>query len=257
MTTNKMKAMVVDDEVHARLTLKGILSENFSTMIEVVAEAENVPEAVKAIHKYKPDVVFLDIEMPAYNGFELLDFFDAGQIHFQIVFVTAYSEYSLRAFEISATDYLLKPVRFAQIERAVGRLWQNFTQNRYQNARLEVLKEHLTRSPADKKIVLQTAENMYIVHLHDILYAEADGSYTHFFTKMQGKITITKKLSDFDYLEEMGSFMRTHRSYLVNLNKIKRVDKKNFVIVMENDTEVYLAQDRKPHLLQKLMPDSA
>ena len=245
----KTKAIIVDDEPNARIALRGLLEENFSD-VELLAECKDVPEAVKAIHKLKPDLVFLDIEMPGYSGFELLEFFDEKQINFKIIFVTAYSEHSLRAFETSAVDYILKPVRLEQIERALKKLSLSGKVN--ENRQYQVLRENFS-SHSEKKIVLQTAETIFVVRMDDILYLQAEGSYTRFYTITHGVLTITKKLIDFEYLENSGPFFRTHRSFIVNLNHIKKVDKKEFLLIMNNDAEVYLAQDKKNLLLEKII----
>lgn len=244
----KLTAIIVDDEPNARIALRGLLLENFAD-VEVLAECKDIPEAVKAITKLKPAIVFLDIEMPGYSGFELLDFFDEKQVNFKIIFVTAYSEHSLRAFETSAVDYILKPVRLEHIARALKKI-------QYQDPQPELRQYKVLRDNfipnADRKIVLQTAETIYVVRLEDILYLQADGSYTRFYTTSHGVLTITKKLIDFEHLENNGSFYRTHRSYIVNLNQIKKVDKKEFILVMNNDAEVYLAQDKKNQLLERI-----
>jgi two-component system LytT family response regulator len=245
----QIRAIIVDDEPNARIALKGVLEENFPH-VEILAECKDVPDAVKTIHKLKPDLVFLDIEMPGYNGFELLDFFDDHNLQFKIIFVTAYSDYSLRAFEISAVDYILKPVRAEHIERALKKI--NLEYITSQKEQIKVLKDNFTNQ-LDKKIVLQTAETIYVVKMDDIIYLQADGSYTRFYTTSHGVLTITKKLIDFEYLENCGPFFRTHRSYIVNLNFIKKVDKKEFVLIMHNDAEVYLAQDKKNGLLEKII----
>jgi two-component system LytT family response regulator len=245
----QIRAIIVDDELNARIALKGVLEENFPH-VEILAECKDVPDAVKTIHKLKPDLVFLDIEMPGYNGFELLDFFDDHNLQFKIIFVTAYSDYSLRAFEISAVDYILKPVRAEHIERALKKI--NLEYITSQKEQIKVLKDNFTNQ-LDKKIVLQTAETIYVVKMDDIIYLQADGSYTRFYTTSHGVLTITKKLIDFEYLENCGPFFRTHRSYIVNLNFIKKVDKKEFVLIMHNDAEVYLAQDKKNGLLEKII----
>ena len=245
----QIRAIIIDDEPNARIALKGVLEENFP-QVEILAECKDVPDAVKTIHKLKPDLVFLDIEMPGYNGFELLDFFDDHNLQFKIIFVTAYSDYSLRAFEISAVDYILKPVRAEHIERALKKI--NLEYITSQKEQIKVLKDNFTNQ-LDKKIVLQTAETIYVVKMDDIIYLQADGSYTRFYTTSHGVLTITKKLIDFEYLENCGPFFRTHRSYIVNLNFIKKVDKKEFVLIMHNDAEVYLAQDKKNGLLEKII----
>jgi len=245
----KIRAIIVDDEPNARRALRGLLEENFS-MVEILADCKNVPEAVKTINKLKPDLVFLDIAMPGYSGFELLDFFDEQNLNFKIIFVTAYSEHSLRAFETSAVDYILKPVRLEHIARALKKISIEEPVN--ENRQYKVLKENFTNQ-SDKKIVLQTAETIFVVRMDDIIYLQAEGSYTRFYTSSHGVLTITKKLIDFEYLEESGPFFRTHRSFIVNLNQIKKVDKKDFLVIMNNDAEVYLAQDKKNQLLEKII----
>jgi two-component system LytT family response regulator len=245
---NKITAIIVDDEPNARKALRGLLSENFE-QVNILGDCKDVPEAVKTIHKLKPDLVFLDIDMPGYSGFELLDFFDEQQIDFKIIFVTAYSEYSLRAFESSAVDYLLKPVRLEHMERALKKL--NLSEGGTENIQYQVLRDNLTQK--DKKLVLQTVEIIYVVKQADIIFIQAEGSYTKFFTTTHGVLTITKKLIDFEYLETDGPFFRTHRSYIVNLNHIKKVDKKDFVIMMSNDLQIHLAQDKKNLLLERIM----
>lgn len=116
-----MKSIIVDDEVNARLALRGILEENFPNIV-ILAESKDVPSAVKAIHEHKPDLVFLDISMPGYSGLELLKFFDESQINFKIIFVTAFSEYAINAFELSAVGYILKPVRIDALEKALQKV---------------------------------------------------------------------------------------------------------------------------------------
>jgi two-component system LytT family response regulator len=244
----KTKTIIVDDEPNARMALRGLLEENFPE-IEVLAECEDVPEAVKAIHKLKPALVFLDIEMPGYSGFELLDFFDEKQVNFRIVFVTAYSEHSLRAFEASAVDYIMKPVRLEHISRAIKKMSQP---DATESSRYQVLRENIGPK-TDKKIVLQTAETIFVVRLEDVLYMQAEGSYTRFYTSTHGTLTITKKLIDFEYLENSSTFFRAHRSYIVNLDHIKRVDKKETMLIMDNDDKVYFAQDKKNQLLERIV----
>lgn len=243
-----IRAIIVDDEPNARMALRGMLEENFS-QVEILSECQSVPEAVKTINNLKPNLIFLDIAMPGYSGFELLDFFDEQHLNFKIIFVTAYSEHSLRAFEISAVDYILKPVRLEHIARALKKITLGETVN--ENRQYKVLKENFSNQ-SEKKIVLQTAETIFVVRMDDIIYLQADGSYTHFYTTTHGILTITKKLIDFEYLENGGPFFRSHRSYILNLNHIKRVDKKEFIIVMNNDAEIYLAQDKKHQLLEKI-----
>ncbi len=243
-----INAIIVDDEQMAIKALRGLIEEKFEELC-ITGEANNVPDAVRLIQKLKPQVVFLDVEMPEYNGFDLLDFFQVEQIDFQIVFVTAYSQYSLQAFEISATDYLLKPVRIEHMARAIEKIKKNIPKN----LSYQVLKENLQEeNESEQKIILHTAENIFVIKLSDIYYLEAQGSYTKFITHSHKDLLISKKISDFSFLEENMFFFRTHRSYIVNLQKIIRIDKKEYTIELVNQQSVYLAQERKKSLLDKL-----
>jgi two-component system LytT family response regulator len=245
-----LRTIIVDDEQMARNVLRGILEENFAEKIEIIAECKDVPEAVKTINKLKPDLVFLDIKMPTYNGFDLLEFFEEGQLNFKIVFVTAYSEYSLQAFEISAVDYLLKPVRVEAVARALQKM-ENLPTLPNEDKHYRTLLENL-QYPQERKITLPTADNVYIVRFSDIVYIEADGSYCNFYTETQGVILVSKRLAQFEHLEQTGVFFRTHRSYIVNVDKIQRIDKRNLTLLMSNGKEIGLSQDRKNDLLAKL-----
>ncbi|MCS6822633.1 MAG: response regulator [Microscillaceae bacterium] len=244
-----IKTIIVDDEPMARAVLRGIIQDNFPE-VEICKECKDVPEAVKAIHAYKPDVVFLDIEMPNYTGFDLIDFFEPTQINFHIIFVTAYSEYSLQAFEISAVDYLLKPIRTEQLARALKKVMQQSKQQT--NLNYKVLQENLQDS-SEQKIVLHTADAVYVVKFSDLIFLQADGGYTRFFTSEQGEIMISKGLSHFEALILQDKrFFKTHRSYIINTEKINRIDKKRAVVIMSNQQETALAQEKRAELLEKL-----
>jgi two-component system LytT family response regulator len=242
-----MNAIIVDDEAMARSALRGLLNEYFKE-VHILAECKNVPEAVRQIQTHKPEVVFLDIEMPEYNGFDLLSFFRPEQIDFQIVFITAYSEYALQAFAASAVDYILKPVRKEHLARALGKLAPSA-----KDAQLayQILKENV-QDAQNRKIVLHTTESMYVVRFQDIVCLEADGNYAYVHTTTNGTIMVSKKLSEFDFVEKEPNFMRCHRSYIVNTDKILRVDKRELSIELEGGKKVYVSQEKKKMLLDHL-----
>jgi two-component system LytT family response regulator len=240
-----MNVIIVDDEPLARLALSSILKDYFK-QINIVGECNNIPEAVIMINSKKPDVVFLDVEMPEYNGFDLLNFFPKGQIDFQIIFVTAFSEYALQAFQISAVDYLLKPINIEQIQRALHKISLKPTPQIY-----TTLQENL-QNPQEKKIVLQTADNIFLVKLNEIICLQAEGSYTKFILTNQPPILISKTLSEFEYLEKTGLFFRSNRSFLVNIQKIKKIDKKELQMEMENGIKADISQEKKNILIEKL-----
>jgi two-component system, LytTR family, response regulator len=245
--TTQLTAIIVDDELNARLSLRGILEE-FYPNVNIVTEAKDVPEAVKAIHKYKPQIVFMDIEMPGYSGLSILDFFDKNNIDFKLIFVTAYSEFAINAFELSAIDYILKPIRKEAIERALLKVTP------INPPQLEVLQHHFsekTINPNDKKIALHTSEGLVFVKLDDILYFKADGSYTHIFFTNAPRITTTKRLMEYERLEQLGKFLRIHRSHIINLNQISRISKNDGgTVILTNGDELSISNDKKSVLLE-------
>jgi len=242
-----INAIIVDDEAMARSALRGLLTEYFKE-VHILSECKNVPEAVRQIQAQKPDIVFLDVEMPEYNGFDLLTFFRPDQIDFQIIFTTAYSEYALQAFAASAVDYILKPVRKEHIARALSKLKPIQTDNQLA---YQVLKENI-QDAQNKKIVLHTAESMFVVRFADIICLEADGNYTYFHTTSHAAILVSKKISDFDFLEKEPTFFRCHRSYTVNIDKVLRVDKRELALEMEGGKLVYTSQEKKKTLFERL-----
>lgn len=234
------KALIVDDEVHAQHVLKGMIEENFPTL-EVVGTASNVPEAVKAINSLAPDIVFLDIEMPVYTGLELLDFFPKEAVNFHIIFVTAYNHYALDAFQLSATDYIVKPVQLTALERAIKKI------ARFEAQSISVLKDNLDPGQ-EKKILLTEGQFKKIVCLNDIVYFKADGAYTNVILTDGTRIYVSKRLGDFEYLERFN-FYRSHRSHIINLNHVASIaSSEGRSIVMSNKEELSVSKDKREEL---------
>lgn len=239
-----LKAIIVDDEGKARRILERFIME-YCPQIEIVAMAEDVPQAVKAIQKTNPDVVFLDIEMPGYNGFQLLEFFDT--IDFEIIFTTAYSEFALRAFQVSAIDYLLKPIQIDQLTQAVQKL-EKMNGHSLIKERLATLEKNLEEYKI-KKIVIPLSEGSLFVELKDILYLKAEGSYANIFFKDGNKVIVSKNLKDYeDQLTMEEGFFRTHRSFLVNTDYIKQISSDGSEATMINDAVINISRERKQEL---------
>ena len=236
-----IRALIIDDEQPAREVMRELLT-SYTPEVEVVGECVNVPDAVLAIKKNKPDVVFLDIEMPNYTGFELLSFFD--KVDFEIIFVTAYSEHALKAFEVSAVDYVLKPVRISLLKKAVANLKLRIDAQSMQ-ARLDALKENMEQEKL-RKIAIPLAEGVQFVYIKDISHIEAQRSYAKI-VKLNGtSITTSKPLSYYvEIINDAENFMRVHRSYYINLNLVASYVKGSNKLVMENGLEVNIARDRK------------
>lgn len=236
-----MKALIVDDESHARSLLHNTIKEHCKG-IEVVAEAENVKEAVKLINKHHIELVFLDIEMPNENGFALFEYFD--QPEFVTVFCTAYSDYAIQAFEVSAVDYLLKPVTISKLQEAIEKAIKTRGQNQIIQ-HVAALRENLTVTQL-QKIALPLSDGLVFIKVEDLLYFEADGSYTHVITQKE-KYLVSKKIKEFhELLMNDSRFFRVHRSYLVNIQQIKKYSKKEgATLVFENNKVIPVAREKK------------
>lgn len=243
-----LKAIIIDDEEGARFTLATLLAE-YCPDLTIVAQCSNVPDGVLAINKHTPDIVFLDIEMPEYNGFELLDFFKI--VDFEIIFVTAYSQYAIRAFEVSAVDYLLKPVEIEQLQAAVEKASRKRNQSNIMQ-RLDLMKSTYNGDEI-KKIALPMSDGLMFVDVSEILLFEADRAYTQVFLKNGSKITVSKPMRTFeDVLENRPFIFRPHRSYLINLNYIKKYVRGDGMIFMDNHVALPVSRERKHEFEMRL-----
>ncbi len=236
-----MRAIIVDDESHARSLLFNTIKEHCNG-IEIVAEAENVKEAVKLINKNNIELVFLDIEMPNENGFALFEYFDKP--NFVTIFCTAYSEYAIQAFEVSAVDYLLKPVTISKLQNAIEKAIKTCGQNQILQS-VNTLRENITVNQL-QKIALPLSDGLVFIKIDDILYFEADGSYTHVITNKSNYL-VCKKIKEFhELLTNDSRFFRVHRSYLVNIQQIKKYSKKDgATLVFENNKIIPVAREKK------------
>ena len=243
-----MKALIIDDEKKARQVLHVLVEENCPKITEIF-EASDLLSGIELIKKEQPSIVFLDIEMPEHSGLEILNFIEKEVHNFEIIFTTAYSEYAIQAFQLSAIDYLLKPVRSSQVKAAVDKAI-DFLGNTQINKRLSELKISLQDSNF-KKIGLPNADGIKFVNFNDIVMLEADGMYTSVSTTTHGTILVSKPLKFFvDILKDMHMFYRPHRSHLINLSYIKEYIKKDGgYIVMENDKMVSISNDKKDEFL--------
>ncbi len=247
-----MNCIIIDDEPLARAMLRAILEEN-CPQVRILAEAEDVLSGLKAIQKHLPQLVFLDIEMPGYSGFQLLDFFDKP--NFQIIFTTAHSEFALRAFQVSAADYVLKPLQIAHVVRAVEKanlLRGEFTQY---HETLNVLKDNLKEEKEGKisKIALPISGGLMFVSPEDIISLTADGAYTKVTLVEGSRLLISKKLKEFeDVLTAHPLFFRTHRSYMINFKFVKQFNRRDGgIIILKNDEEILLAKERRDEFFQR------
>ena len=216
-----IRAIIVDDEIAARDVLKNLLLR-VTDSVEVIETAHDVPEAVAKIKLLKPDVVFLDVQMPNYAGYEIVNFFDT--IDFEIIFVTAYDEYAIKAFELSAVDYLVKPINRLRLKESIAKLEQKIEQVGAKESY-----ETLMESIKDKelgKIVIPELGNKRVLNLSDIIAIEAQGAYSNIYLKNAKPLLVSKNLKHFEsILPEDQIFFRSHKSWIINLNEILELSK--------------------------------
>lgn len=243
-----LNVIIIDDEAKARRILESFIID-YCPQLKIVGTAPDVIQGVKLIQREKPDIVFLDIEMPGFNGFQLLEFFD--EISFEIIFVTAYSEFALKAFQVSAVDYLLKPVQIEQLVKAVEKAAM-LRGNSLIKERLETLKANLEEQKI-KKIVVPVSEGNLFIDLNDITHLKAEGSYVNIFLKDGNKVLVSKNIKDYEnQLTAEEGFFRTHRSFLVNVKYIKSVSADSTEATLINNQTISIARERKSEFGQFL-----
>jgi len=237
---NKVRAILVDDEESARDVLQNLLLR-FCPDVELIAKCENVLEAVEVIKKEKPDLVFLDIEMPNYAGYELVNFFQ--KIDFEIIFVTAYDQYAVRAFETAAIDYLLKPIDIDRLKRAITRVQTQH--NLEQQAQRLLLLSNTLENKQLKSIVVSDKGQQHIVPIETIIAIEAQESYSFVHT-IDKKYTVSKNLKHFETIfSENTSFIRVHKSWIIAKEHILNYSKTELSINLSNGLVAKLSKYKK------------
>jgi two-component system, LytTR family, response regulator len=243
-----MKAIIIDDEPNA-VDLLQIRLTQYCPQVQVVAACTSSVKGVEAIRLHKPDVVFLDIEMPQMNGFQVLEAVE--DMHFALVFVTAYDKFALKAFKYSAIDYLLKPIEIQELLRAVSRVEK---QQHTFKEQIDLLKQQLlnTHKPLTDKIALPYQNGVTFVSLKDVIYCESDDSYTKFFLNDGQHYLVTKSLKEIQELLEDRGFLRIHRQYLINLDHIKKFYKgEGSYIIMSNNQSIPVSRLHKERLSEQ------
>lgn len=245
----ELKAIIVEDEKHSQETLRNMLTE-FCEGVEIAGMAGTVDEAVALIRKESPDLVFLDIELKSGTGFDVLE--RVGDMHFKVVFTTAYEHYALRAIKVSSVDYLLKPIDLDELIAAVDKV---------RSARLEennrdqwqLLLQSLKGEDYSKRICLSTADGMEFIQTADIVLCEASGSYTRFILREGASLLVSKHLKEYENMLNPREFMRVHNSYLINLKEVRKfVRSEGGYILMNNDQQVPISPKKREEFIGKM-----
>lgn len=238
-----IKTIIVDDEFNAREFLEKLLIRYFPDKFIVLAKCESVDEAKNAIEKFNPELVFLDIQMPNKNGFQLLK--EVETINFEVIFTTAYSDFAIDAIRCSALDYLLKPINYIDLKTTIKK-YDDKLHKASQQQKLMLLVENLdTGSSQFNKIALPVESGFELVKINSILYCEADSNYCKVVCLDGKKIILSKTLKFIEELLPTSIFHRIHKTYLVNLNYVNRFDKTNELMVELSNGEILPVSVRK------------
>lgn len=244
-----MRAILIDDEKNNLDNLRQLL-QAYCPAVEIIATAMNAADGKKLIHECKPDLVFLDIQMPKKTGFELLR--DLDQYTFEVIFVTAYDQFAIQAVRFAAVDYLLKPVNIEELQAAVGRAEIRRNEKK-QNQQLENLLRLLNQSKDEHRIALATLKETRFVNTGTIVRCESSNNYTSFFLKDGEKLIVSKPIYEFEELLNDYGFIRPHQSHLVNRKYIKSLIKENGgYLLLDDGTEIPISRAKKEDVIRIL-----
>ncbi len=244
-------ALIIEDEDKSANVLK-LMIQNICDDINILTNCTDLPSGVRAIKKLKPDLVFLDIEMPGFSGLQLLEFFNEEEINFEIIFTTAYSEFAIKAFELSAIDYLLKPIQESKLSSALERFRKKENKQK-QSQQLDLLEKNLLGDYS--RIAFPIQNGFEIINVNDIVYIEAFGSYCKVYLKNEPNPLVISKLLKLleDILVAYKVFLRIHRSFVVNISYIKKIVKSGIpTMYLTNNVELPVSIERIDMLLEQI-----
>ena len=243
-----LSAIIIDDEKNGRENLAGLIKTH-CPQIRIVSEANSVAQAIAEIKAHRPQLIFLDIEMPGGNGFQLLEHF--SDFPFEVIFVTAYDNYAIKAIRFSASDYILKPINLNELITAVDKVSQRVKQQS-ENERIRQLYLN-TIHPTNPKIGLPTGERVEFVEVKSIIHCQGESNYTHLYFTDKKPLLVAKSLIEFEELLGEYGFIRVHKAHLINLNHVSSFTKNDGgVLIMSNGNQVSISRRRKDLTLSQL-----
>lgn len=249
-----IRTIIIDDENSAINVLSLLLKKKCKDDVEVIATATSPLEGKALIEQHKPDLVFLDIEMPGMTGIDLVR--SLHNPNFHVVFVTAYDAYAVEAFELSAIDYLLKPLGADKVERVINKIKENIRkQQLFMNEQLQQLEKifKMNINANDNKIGVGMADKIVFVNIPDILYCEAQGNYTNVILHDGRKIVASKTLGEFESQFANKNFFRIHHSYIINMNRVKEFQRhEGGYVMMENNIKLEVSQRKRKDFLDSI-----
>ncbi|HQV54012.1 MAG: response regulator transcription factor [Chitinophagaceae bacterium] len=248
-----IKSIIIDDETRARKLLSTIITD-YCPELSIEAECEDLPSGIKAIKKYNPDIVFLDIEMPGHSGLELLNFFTEDEINFNVIFTTAYNEYAVQAFRFSAIDYLLKPIQHGQLKEAVQRY--NKRRDKQNAVQLKNLKETLSNTGSwdDKRIAVPSGQTIHFFKPSEIIMIKGEAAYSEIHLANGNKMLASRNLRHFEeMLAPIPVFFRSHKSYIINRRAVVQYVKSDGgYLKLTNGMDAGLSPDKVNDFLRQM-----
>jgi len=243
-----IRSIIIDDELHCLESLSLLLDE-YCPEVELLDQCLSAKKGLEAIERFKPDLVFLDIEMPLMNGFELLE--QLTNISFAIIFTTGYDQYAIKAIRFSALDYLLKPIDPKELVIAVKKVQEERHLPLAEQFQM-LLKQIQDKNNGFNKIAVPTADGFELIPAEEVLYCEANDNYTHFFLKNKTKIIACRILKEIEIqIQDFPFFVRVHNSYLVNLNEVtKYIRGEGGYLIMSDGSSINVSRSRKEALLK-------
>jgi two-component system LytT family response regulator len=244
----KIKSVIVEDESAAREALKNYLAK-YCPQIEIIGEAQNSREAIPLLHELQPQLVFLDVEMPFGNAFDVLE--GCKDLHFETIFVTAFSEYSLKALNQSAAYYLLKPISIEELILAVNKVQQQLMKQELFN-RNQIIVQNFREPKIEKQqVILPTLEGFEVVKMEEIVRLRGNGNFTDIHLSDGTKKMVCRFLKHFDEMLDFP-FMRVHKSHIINLNFVKSYHKSlGGYVMLFDDTEIEISVGYKEEFLRR------
>lgn len=245
MALQKIKSVIVEDELAARAVLKNYLSK-YCPQVEVVGEAQNIKEAVPMLHELQPQLVFLDVEMPFGNAFDVLE--ACKDVQFETIFVTAFSEYSLKALNQSAAYYLLKPISIEELIVAVNKVHQQILNNEIFNRNKIILENFRETKPEKQQVILPTLEGFDVVKMEDIIRLRGNGNFTDLYLNNGSKKMVCRFLKHFSEILPLP-ILRVYKSHIINMNFVKSYNKGGY-ITLYDDSEIEVSSTYKEEFVK-------
>jgi len=245
-----LNAIIIDDERNSRNALRQKLL-NHCTNVMIIAECENGEEGIENIEKKKPDIVFLDVEMPRMNGFTMLQ--QLKNKNFEVIFVTAYDHYAIKAIRYSALDYLVKPVEIDDLKNAINRVIEKMNITK-PNARLELLLENIVSDKTKfTRIAIPTVQGLQFIKIEHIISLEASANYTKFHLCNNIKYTVSKTLKEFEDMLPSDIFIRIHNSHIINKNYVEKyIRGDGGQVVLSNGSVLDISKRKRAEFLKAI-----